>query len=104
MAPKYVLVPHRVNVFIVNVQPSFPATTVPVRVQHIDCIVPVACGPPVVVKYSIEFIVHRLRKFTGNGGYYFWTNRAGKDSQHLANMGKSDEKIVPSGISSSGVN
>ena len=67
--------PHRVHGFIVNVQLTF-LTTVSVWVEYVDCIVPAACGLPVVVQYSVELVVHRLRRFPGNGRHDFWTNRA----------------------------
>jgi hypothetical protein len=53
VAAEYLLVPHRTHSFVVNVQPSFPTTTVVVRVQHVDRIVPAACGLTVLVKHPI---------------------------------------------------
>ena len=80
MIPKHVLVPHCVHSFIVNVNPSFPATTVSVRVQHVDCIVPACCRLAMMVKYPIELVLHRFRRFPGNGCHDFWTDSATNDS------------------------
>jgi hypothetical protein len=66
MRPKHVLMPHRPHSFVVNVQPTFPTTTVFVRVEHIDCIVPAAGRLAVVVKHPIKLVVCRLRRFPGN--------------------------------------
>jgi hypothetical protein len=69
---KHILGPHSAHSFIVNVQPSF-LTTVSVWVEHIDRIVPGAWGLAVVVKHPIQHVVHRLRRFPGNGCHDFWT-------------------------------
>jgi len=42
---------HLIHSFIVDVQPSFPAT-IPVRVEHVDCIVSAACGLAMVVEHA----------------------------------------------------
>jgi hypothetical protein len=105
MASKDVLVPHRTHSFIVNVQPSFRIIAVSVRVEHIDRIVPAICRLAVVVKNPIQLVMHRFRRFPGNGCHDFWTDQATKDlSLDHGSMGETTEKIVPSGISSSGPN
>jgi hypothetical protein len=73
IATKHILVPHRFHRFVVNVQPNF---LVSVLVEHVDCIVPASCRLPVVVKHSKELVVHRLRRFPGNGRHNFWTEIA----------------------------
>jgi hypothetical protein len=75
MALKHVLVPHRAHSFIINVQPCFSSTAVSVRVEHVDRIVPAVCGPTVVVKHPMKFIVHRLRRFTHIRYHDVWTDR-----------------------------
>jgi hypothetical protein len=80
MAPKHVLVLHRAHTFIANVEPSFPITALAVWVVHVDRKVTAACGLTVVVKNSIELVVRRLRRFSGNGCHMFWTDRATRDS------------------------
>jgi hypothetical protein len=66
MASKHVLVPHCTDSFIINVQPSFPMITVSIRVEHVDRIVPAACGPSVMVKHPVQLVVHRLGRFPIN--------------------------------------
>jgi hypothetical protein len=78
MAPEHVLVPHRTYGIIINMQPSF--ITVSALVEHIDSIVPAACGLAVVVKHPTELIVRRIRRFPRNGCHEFWTDRATEDS------------------------
>jgi hypothetical protein len=58
--PKHVLVLHRALNLIVNVQPSFPTTTVFARVEHVDRIVSAARGLAVMVEYPIELVVRGL--------------------------------------------
>ena len=77
---KHVLVPQRPHNFIVNVQPSFPTTAASILVQHVDTIVPTVSGLSVVVKHSIELVVHQLRGFLGIGCHDFWADRATNDS------------------------
>ena len=78
MVPRRVIMLHR---FIVNVQPSFPTTTVSIWMEHVDRIMPTAYGFAVVVKHPIELVVRsRLRRFPRNGCHDFWTDRATRDS------------------------
>jgi hypothetical protein len=72
VASKHVLVSHCAYSFVVNVQPSFPAITASVRVEHVDTIVPIACGPAVMVKHPIKLVEHQLRGFPGNGCHHFY--------------------------------
>jgi hypothetical protein len=60
MAPKHIFVRHHIYNFIVNVQPSVPTTAVCVRVEQVDRIVSAVCGIAVVIKHSMELIVHRF--------------------------------------------
>jgi hypothetical protein len=76
MAPKQVLVLNRAHNFIIDVQPSFPTITVFVPVVHVDRILPATCGLAVVVKYPIELVPYRIRRFLGNKCHGFWTERA----------------------------
>jgi len=92
MASKYVLVLHCDHTFIVNVEPSFLTTAASVRVEHVDGVAPAACGLAVVVKHSIQLVVHRLCRFPGNGCQDFWTNQAMKNSQHWLAWGKRRRK------------
>ena len=64
MTTKHVLVPQRPHNLV----------------QHVDIIVPTVSGIPVVVKHSIELVVHRLRRFLGIVYYDFWADRATNDS------------------------
>jgi hypothetical protein len=66
VAPKHVLVSHRLHRFIVNVQPTFPTTAVSVRVEHVDRIVPTTCGLAVVIEHPIQLVVDLLRRFSCN--------------------------------------
>jgi hypothetical protein len=63
MRPKHVLVPHRPHSFVVDVQPSFPTTTVFILEEHIDRIISAARGLAVVVKHPMKLVTHRLRRF-----------------------------------------
>jgi hypothetical protein len=71
MLSKHVIVPHRAHSFIVNVQPNFFTTAVSVRVEHVGRIVPASRRLAVVIKHPIELVVHRLRRFPGNGCHDF---------------------------------
>jgi hypothetical protein len=77
MAPKHILMSHRAHSLVVDVHPSIPTTDVSVRVEHVHNIVPVACRVSIVVKYPIELVVRRLRRFPGND---VWTDQATNDS------------------------
>ena len=81
MIPKHILVLHRAHGFIIDVQPSFTAIAVSVPVEHVDRIVPAACGLAVVVKHPMKFIENRLRRFPRNGCHDFWTDQATRDAQ-----------------------
>ena len=61
ISPKHVLVSHRAHRLIVNVQPSFttataaaPSATVPVRVEHVEGVVPATSGRTVMVEHAVE--------------------------------------------------
>jgi hypothetical protein len=56
MAPKHVLLPHRAHSFIVNVQPTFPTTAVPIRVEQVNRIMSAGRGLAVVVEHPIELV------------------------------------------------
>jgi hypothetical protein len=92
MPPKHFLMPHHAHSFIVNVQPSFSTTTAPVRVEHVDRIVPAACGLAAMVKHPIELVVHRLHRFPGNGCHGFWDWPSHKGFLVLASTEKTKEK------------
>ena len=83
MIPKYILVLYRAHGFIIDVQPSFPtiAVRVSVPVEHVDRIVPAACGLAVVVENPMELVLRQLHGFPGNGCHDFWTNQVTSDSQ-----------------------
>ena len=51
MSPKHVLMPHHTHRFVVNVQPNHSIATACVRMEHVDCIMPVTCGCAVVVEH-----------------------------------------------------
>jgi hypothetical protein len=66
MAPKHVLVPHRLHRFIINMQPTFPTTAVSVLVEYVDRIVPTTCGLAMVIEHPMELVVNWLRRFPGD--------------------------------------
>ena len=73
VTPKHVLVPHRAHRFIIDVQPGFAAATatalraaISVRVQHIERIVPAACGHAMMVEHAIERVARRLCESSGS--------------------------------------
>jgi hypothetical protein len=76
MDPKYVILPHRVHNFVVNVQPSFLTIGVSSRVEHVDRIVLAARGLAMVVKHPMELVVRRLRRSPCNRCHDFWIERA----------------------------
>jgi hypothetical protein len=103
VAPKYVLLPHRAQSFIVDAQPTIPTAAVFVRVEHVDRIVPAACRSTMVVKYPIQLVVYRLCGFPGIRYHDFWTD-GDTGILNFGRTGKMKEIIIPSGIWSSGVN
>ena len=73
MAPKHLLMLHRVHNFI-NAQPRFTTTIVSFRVEHVDRIVPTAWGLAMVVKHPTKLVVRRLR-YLGTRCHDFWTDQ-----------------------------
>jgi hypothetical protein len=105
MAPEHLFMLHYAHGLIINVQPSFPtiAVFIQVRVEHVDRIVPAACGlrVAVVVKHPTKLVVHWLRRFPDNGRHDFCADSA-TTVLSLGWQGERKKKIVPSDNSSSG--
>jgi hypothetical protein len=81
IASKHLVVPYRAHSFIVNVQPrfEFPTTvvTVPIRMEHVDRIVPASCRFAVVIEHPIQLVVYS--RIIGSGCHDFWTKKATRD-------------------------
>ena len=100
LSPKHVLVSHHAHSVVVNVQPNFCITAVSILVKNVDRIVSAACRLAVMIEYTMKLVLHRLRRFPGDGCHDFWTDRDMRGSK----PSPAQEKDIPKGISSSGPN
>ena len=67
MLPKHVLMSHRAQYFIVNVQPIFPCVAVSVLMKNIDRIMSATSRLAVMIEHPTKRIMRRIRGLSDSG-------------------------------------